>query len=321
MLKKHKCYVIDTKQTIVKKRKDYKEVIKRITEADFSKYKLEDIYFKMNGSTELPNFTYLREEFSLPIYKNIVGLYLVEVRINGRAYKFLLDTGAQVSSIDNKLLEELDLKENETMLNISSFSGKEENSKSTTIEDLTIGDLRIKDIAVMINPKSLLGNKALGIDGILGWDILSRMDFEIDDKNSLFRCIKINKEVEDMNLVMGVFPTLIIKDINNKLVIAGLDSGALTSWISKASIERNKLEVVKEGEALGLGIHGMENIMISVVKQVRYKLGKSHIVIENVNTGKTALFDGMEYDIVLGNEVFKNRCIQVITSKGCINIL
>ena len=56
--------------------------------------------YRMMIDRSFPRRVHVREaEFALSMRRNLFSLYEVDVRVNGRAMRFIIDTGAQISGI------------------------------------------------------------------------------------------------------------------------------------------------------------------------------------------------------------------------------
>jgi len=108
------------------------------------------------------------------------SLPVVEVRISGMKFMFLVDTAA-VSTLNVKSFPHGD----PTKANVSSWSGTvEADAQNVTIGDLAIGRHHFKNLRLMSVDLSAIG-RVCGrrIDGILGVDLLARLGATLDLKN------------------------------------------------------------------------------------------------------------------------------------------
>ena len=107
-------------------------------------------------------------------------LPVVEVRVSGMKFMFLVDTAA-VSTLNVKSFAHGD----PTTANVSSWSGTvEAKAQNVTVGDLAIGRHHFKALRLLAVDLSAIG-KACGrrIDGILGIDLLARLGATVDLKS------------------------------------------------------------------------------------------------------------------------------------------
>jgi hypothetical protein len=114
-------------------------------------------------------------------YRNVVA---VEVSINHTGpYPFLLDTGAQISSVDPALAGELHLKP----LNAIDISGvtSHESVPLAQLEDVQVGDRTVPQSFVAIQFLGQLQGADPSVRGVLGGDFLHHFDVLIDQVSGL----------------------------------------------------------------------------------------------------------------------------------------
>lgn len=266
-----------------------------------------------------------QEQFSLPMKRNLFGLLTISVYVNHVKCTFILDTGAQISGIKESKLAKLQLKETGHGLSIGSVGGKEKEMKGICADSFQFGAIEYKNL-----PMIALGEKDFSLrfgnidlftfDGILGWDILSTIDFEMDDIAKQFKVLKNRFRIDHPNMIMGSFPCFIMKTPKGQTSIYGFDSGSRISWMGEHTIEKFAYHVKEEGTTLGFGVHGMEQLEMKILSHVDLYLYKAHIHLQDIGTGRVQLFQNFVFDGVLGNEIFKGRRIRFINSKEMVLI-
>ncbi len=326
MFNQHKCYVIDTKPSQIRNTPQYQRLLNRVMTSKMHHATLKEAYHDLSGSEVERELRLYLNEFSVPLRKNLFGLYLIQVSINDHEKSFLLDTGAQVSAISERTAKECDCELGQGSMQVESFAGSAKQLGGTVVKKLRVGALEILHQPMVVSAlqdlsPTLFGISLTGIDGILGWDILSQLDFEIDDRQRCLNVIQVNEEVEGCNLISGLFPTIVVLNRQKEYVLAGFDSGAKASWINVHLIDHEKVKLIDDGEALVLGVHGLETTHLSIADEVRFKLGKSNIVFENIITGRTNIFADLEYDVIFGNEILRNRKLRFINSQNYIELI
>lgn len=312
-LELHKCFVIETKKN-KKQISKVNEVEETVRKSGFLNIDKFDVYRQMNLKNQVM-YTFLKKEFKLPLKRNISGLYLIPVTIRDKKFSFLLDTGAQISGIARHHVPKIS-DEIKDGIELSSFGGKSKKMQSMICEHFQVGELLIQNLPLTVldfDKYSL--SSLIGIDGILGWDILSMLDFEIDGKKKEFRVIETQEDVES-NMLKASFPLMILRDFRNRHCVVGMDSGARISWLNLNYVKEMNLAIVDEGESLSYGVHGVEKFHFHLIKEARFKLESAFVVLKYAPTGKCDLYPGFEADAVFGNEIFKNRTLRVLNSKN-----
>jgi len=120
-------------------------------------------------------------------------LPVVEVRISGMKFLFLVDTAA-VSTLNLQSFAHGD----PTRANISSWSGTvEASAQNVTVGDFAVGDHHFKGLKLLAVDLSAIGRTCgRRIDGILGIDLLARLGATVDLKNHPPRLLVDSETVE-----------------------------------------------------------------------------------------------------------------------------
>ena len=269
---------------------------------------------------------YHMDTFTTKIKRNHLGLYVCYVRIQGKEFIFLLDTGAQISGILKKSAAALQTTKLTQKVNVGSIGGKTTSSHCVVVEKMYFGALQINhQPLVLLDDKNFalpyINIKVMNFDGILGWDILNNFDFEINDINKTFSLLKMKDTFYLQNFIPASFPCLCLLDQNKNPVIFGFDSGAKESWLGKEYIEAAKLDVDTKQRAYGVGVLGIEAMDMWMVKQLDLFLYDHKISLEKVISGRVDMFHSIRIAGVLGNKIFKGRRIQILASKRYIRII
>ncbi len=264
-----------------------------------------------------------QSEFSLPLSRNLFGLYTIPVYINHVKATFVIDTGAQISGIKQSRIEHFQLKKAPGKLTVGSIGGKNKTLDGYIADSFQMGAIEVSNMGLIsLDSKEFslrFGNVDLfRFDGIIGWDILHQLDFEIDDIAKKFKLIKNRFQLPYPNMINGSFPCLLAKKTDGDVAVFGLDTGSRVNWIGEEAIHRHHLAVVQEGNALGMGVHGIEKLDIKVIKEWKLYVDKAEIHLQNTITGRVDLFEGFRFDGVFGNDIFHKRRIRVINSAGMI---
>ena len=146
---------------------------------------------------------------------------VIEVRINGQTCRLLVDTGAQRTLLSRRLIKRLGTKKL-VELTISNYDGKHVAGSLLILDSLILGSLTIKNLPVIETRLPLLG-----IDGLLGWDVLRQFAVTIDYAKQRFSLRHSNnKPTSDANLLGGSRPMLLIRGPSGNQLNVMLDTGA-----------------------------------------------------------------------------------------------
>ncbi len=266
------------------------------------------------------------DSFEIPMKRNCFGLLTIPVIVNETICNFIIDTGAQMSAIKETLMEKLNIKKECGRLEIGSASGLKKNMNGCILNKLILGRITFENLPVLcLNKEDFtfrIGSiDCFRFDGIIGWDILQTLDFELDDVKKRFKVLKNIYKFSYENFVPGIFPAFLVENHKKNILAFGFDSGSKRSWINKESASKYGYTHIYNMNAHTFGVHGFEKVELHVYDEIILYLFKAKITINQIMSGNCKIFENIELDGVLGNEIFKGRRIRLINSKGIVLLL
>jgi predicted aspartyl protease len=152
---------------------------------------------------------------------------LAPVSVNGRGpFHFLLDTGANVSCVSNRLMEKLDLKSVETAA-VHTVVGVRQRP-IVTLDQLQVGPRNRRSVRAPALPIA-----GLEVDGVLGVDWLKGQRLVLDFKGKKLQITKSRHDDSEPGKVVVVPArrrhgqlTIVDADLSGKRISAIIDSGA-----------------------------------------------------------------------------------------------
>lgn len=305
---------------------NYKKVIDKIISAnqnlDIESQRFRDIIEKYPDS----KIEKTDKNQVVKLKKLIFNMITCNLEINNKIVTVLIDTGAEVSAFTDRLLMSINAElKQEEKVKVGSSNGSKAEMQVALVSKISIGDTNIINLPVLAIDKkqlsfSILGYTLFKVDGILGWDVLSQLDFEVDYKKLELRIMQDIEEDSIANLVKSSFPVILLLDKYGEIRAFGLDTGARKSWLNKNLIEKAELVIRKNKKQKILGVHGKEIETVSIIKGYEVMLKDTSISFVNINTGYTKLLNNYEFDGVLGADVLKNNIVKIINSKGIVII-
>jgi len=111
------------------------------------------------------------------------GLPIINVKIDGKTYKFLFDTAAP-TTIPSNLAKELKLKTVGKSIKLTDSAGRKLDRSLYKMQLLKIGGIHFKDYVVFVDDfKSKFPISCLGFDGIFGYNTMKDMKIKVDYQN------------------------------------------------------------------------------------------------------------------------------------------
>lgn len=199
------------------------------------------------------------------------GHAVVEVTINDKLHRFLVDTGCERTLISTKLAAELQLPPLQNS-HVSNSLGQTIPSVTYCLDSLQLGSLSIKNLPV--NDGSLWG---FDVDGALGWDILRQLCFTFDYKARQLTLRKpVARLVNDKNLLGGSRPFMVFQSDVNQPLILFYDSGS-NERISFSPNGLTKIGPHRIGRRIGfqLGLGGLMRMQRErTIREAKIRLDK-----------------------------------------------
>ncbi|QKZ14921.1 retropepsin-like aspartic protease [Spirosoma sp. KUDC1026] len=161
------------------------------------------------------------DSLELPIHLGPKSHPVIEVQINGRICRLVLDTGAQSTLLSRRFAKQLGAKKL-TEMTLSNYDGKNVPGSLLLLDSLILGGLTIKNL-----PAVAAGLSFPGIDGLLGWDVLRQFAITIDYANQRFSLRRSShKPNSNANLLGGSLPMLLTRSLSGNQLNIMLDTGA-----------------------------------------------------------------------------------------------
>ena len=316
----HKCKCEKIKELTVYNTKEVQDLYQKVFQASNS------MDFTSGLSLDKREIVAHTQTFSIKMQHNHFSLYLVPVVIEGKTYQFIVDTGAQISAILSKHKSLIEKYKIPTKIPVKSAGGSQKAMDTICLDTLFLGSLEIKQQPFVVLDQAsftvrFVNKEVMHFDGIIGWDILKELDFEMDTKKGIFSIINTQEYFTYCNLVEAQFPVVIVYDESQKPAIFGIDSGAKVSWINDLYALHNELKIVRESKGLNIGVHGFEKVKVKYIKECIVSFFESKITLQNLRSGETQVFMNLHLDGIFGNEIFKQKKIQFLNSKGIVRIV
>lgn len=318
---KHRCHVKTHPVTEISQ-STYESYKQRIAQTPFLDALCQGKRRVMNEAYQVEVKQY-QSAFTLAMKRNVFGLYTITVYVEHIPCTFIIDTGAQITGIKARKAKELSMRKAKGTLEVGSIGGKQKTLQGLCAESFQFGAIEYRNM-----PMIALGEQEfsmrfgkfdlLAFDGILGWDILSQTDFEMDDIAHEFRVLKNRFRFPAPNMVMGGFPVFLAQREDGGTAIFGFDSGSRVSWIGDNAIRQQQYEVSGEFRSLGFGVHGVEAMDVKLVKEAVFYLDRAQITLTHTMSGRTDMFPHVAFDGVFGNEIFRGRRIRLVNSLAMV---
>ncbi|WGH76791.1 aspartyl protease family protein [Tenacibaculum tangerinum] len=186
---------------------------------------------------------------------------IIPVSIEGKEYKFILDTGAPniiSNEINNLISPELI-----QTIPVSDASGKKENLKVVSVKKLMLGNIEFINTATLVydlNSNPIF--KCFGIDGFIGSNMLRKSIIQIDSKKKILTITDSQKKLS------------LNKKESIKIKLIGNQSSPYI-WINLKGLDNGKENVLIDTGMDGLYDVSKRNYQIFKEKEIFNVTGKS----------------------------------------------
>ncbi len=123
---------------------------------------------------------FVAAQYSILSFRNLKGLILVDADVEGRTYTFLVDSGTSETVISKNIAQKLGFRWRKKQ------RVRDSNQRTATVErlrlrDMQLGSFRLRNrYARVVDLKARNGLGRLGIDGIIGVDVMQQFHWRID---------------------------------------------------------------------------------------------------------------------------------------------
>lgn len=190
----------------------------------------------MEQDTVAPEFL-SSESTELPITWGRLGVPLVNIEINGRRLKFILDTGSSFTALDYASAKRCGAvrQEGRRLKALTALGSK------LPVHLVFMKKLRLGGVLFQRHPVLLMAKKNLvfgmprmvaGVDGVIGWNTLRHFRIELDTRRRVAILSPSGEAVGDRSLFWLGFPIVRVRGPWGGRLHFGLDTGVESSYIT-----------------------------------------------------------------------------------------
>jgi predicted aspartyl protease len=247
-------------------------------------------------------------------FRKSLNLIFTRVMINGRGpYEFVIDTGASQIVLSEKLAGDLGLTPVTSTIMHGVGGGGKIDTKLYSVKEMTVGDIKIKNVPVGTFNDPLVTQLA---DGILSTAVLSDFIVTVNYPNNRLEIARKRPPANPAGEVLPAwyFSNLLLVPIQVNGQHRGnfiVDTGAVTTVISHNMAARLGVDEKTPGAKVDLGIAGVggfEGIVLRV-PNVTFKTAKNTEVfpqVVSINLKEMSRMIGTEVAGVLGFDFFED---------------
>jgi hypothetical protein len=279
-----------------------------------------------------PGERYTRDSVAFPLVLSPIGVPMMPVELNGHRFLFWLDTGASTTMIAGDVAAAAGVTAwSGDSLEVVTVLGRVPAS-AAVIPRLRVGPLLVSASPGMIVRsgafevrQSLLGAaiQPLKIDGIIGWDVIRKLDIRIDHPGgALFLRTprRARASGRDRDLMWLGYPLVRFVGSDGEGVVFGLDTGLEESFVAPSLARRLGIPV-RSVERRHVGAIGADTIVhVNVLSGVSLNLGRETLMLRHVMVGAPVAGTWISLDGVLGADVGRRGVVRIDASNGLFRV-
>jgi len=256
------------------------------------------------------------------------GAPMIPVSINGTVRMFWLDTGSSMSIVASDVAADVGVKAlvNDT-LEIVTATGRVPATPGS-IARLQLGGLNISNVTAMIVATELMQVRlgdgtdlrmAVRIDGVIGFDIISRLDMRIDYVNrrvTMARPERVNPPPGGRNLFWVGTPIVRLVTSKGIPLHFNLDTGAQETYSTDGLLLKTKARTFQGERRLVGGLAGLTIVHGRFVDELRVTTGGRRLLLRKLLVFAPAYSTFVGLDGVLGSDVGRSGVVRIDATNG-----
>ena len=268
----------------------------------------------------------------IPLTLSAAGTPMIPVQINGKLKQFWLDTGSSMSIIASDVAAECGVEPlvSDT-LEVATTTGRVA-ARPAAIRTLELGGITISSSTAMIVAAGLMEvhlgdpqNPTVGekIDGIIGFDIISRLNVQVDYKKGRVRLskpVRMAGVASQRNFFWVGTPVVRLISQTGIPLHLGLDTGAQETFATEQMLDRVRVRTfVGERKRIG-GFAGLKEFRGRFIPNVRLALRGKTLLFQNLLVFVPLVSTFVTLDGVLGSDIGRTGVVRIDAVNGVFSV-
>jgi Predicted aspartyl protease len=274
--------------------------------------------------------TFAAKPVTLPLILSASGTPMVAVLVNGKPKTMWLDTGSSMSILSSNVAVECGVVPIvPDTLEVATTTGHVP-ARPTAIDRIDIGGIHILNSTAMIVSSDLMQVRigdtetpvtSIGIDGVIGFDIISRFDLRIDYVHKLVTFIKpapLRGRAASLSRNLFWVGSPIVRLVSDKGVPLhfNLDTGAQETYSTDALVDKTRTRTFAGERRLVGGLAGLQVVHGKFIDEVRMSMGGQRLLFRKMLVYAPAVATFVPLDGVLGSDVGKSGTVRIDATNG-----
>jgi len=241
-------------------------------------------------------------------YRNTFGHLMLPVKAEGGSAEFILDTGANLSTIAESEAKRMKLTLLEQVINVGSSTRIDVHSKLAVADSFYVGDILFENVVFLVMPDEQLTFAEIGykINGIVGFPVMLQLEELHLHKNGRITVPGSVQETALDNMALeGLNPVVRLYSGSDTLLFT-FDTGAQNSELSFKYYREHKDNVEKYGRRqlnTRGGAGGQTNVEEYMLSDFPIRIGLKNAALENIPVSLEEYAFNKYFDGNLGQDV------------------
>jgi hypothetical protein len=265
----------------------------------------------------------------LPLMLSASGTPMVRITIEGKEHLFWLDTGASMSIVSSTVADECGMKPlRPDTLEVATTTGRVP-AQAGAIGKLELGGIRVTNTPALIVASERMQVRVgdgtgvpvfVQIDGVIGFDIISRMDLRIDYVSQRVTLAKPEENPRPLRTGRNLFwiGTPVVRLVTPKGIPLhfNLDTGAQETYSTDVLLAKTKAKTfIGERRLIG-GLAGITVVHGRFVDELHATMGGQPLLFRKLLVFAPAFSSFVSLDGILGSDVGKGGIVRIDATNG-----
>lgn len=267
---------------------------------------------------------------TLPLLLSPSGTPMVAITVNGKQKVFWLDTGSSMSIVSSEVADQCAIGALvPDTLEVATTTGHVP-ARPASIDRIQFGGIEFLNSTAMIVASDLMqvrigdaNNLAstINIDGVIGFDIISRMDVRIDYVNRRVTFLKPvpvkgRSRALGRNLFWVGTPIVRLVSERGTPLHFNLDTGAQETYSTEGLVAKTKMRTFAGERRLVGGLAGLQIVHGRFIDEMRMSMAGQQLIFRKMLVYAPAVSTFVPLDGVLGSDVGKSGTVRIDATNG-----
>lgn len=271
----------------------------------------------------------------LPLTLSAAGTPMIPVRIHGKDFHFWLDTGSSLTIVASNVAAALGLVPlSADTLEMVTNTGRV-SARPALIDRLELGQIAVANATTMIVDERRMEMRELmkmdaahpapvKIDGIIGYDVIQRLDIEIDYGASRIRlrdpAARRNTDPSSRNLFWLGVPVVRVLASDGTSLHFGVDTGAQETFGTESLLDKLDIEPDRRDPRKVGGLAGSATMQASIVHQLKVTVRDHQLFLKELLIYAPVYRTLVSLDGVLGADISRVGVVRMDATNGIFSV-